>query len=114
MQWMLFGALGGIFAGLAGFAWSAQAADEYPSRPIRLIAPAPPGTGLDLDARAIAQRMSELLGQPLVVENRPAAGGVVAMESAAKALPDGYTLAFAGIGALVAFPYLYSKLPYDP
>src|SRR4029077_6368472 len=54
------------------------------------------------------------LRQPLVIENRPAAGGIVAMEVTAKAAPDGYTLVVAGIGQLAAFPYLYSKLSYDP
>jgi tripartite-type tricarboxylate transporter receptor subunit TctC len=86
----------------------------YPSQSIRVLVPAPPGTGLDLDARAIAQKMSELLHQPLVIENRPAAAGMVAMESAAKAAADGYTLVIAGAGPLAAHPYLYSRLPYDP
>jgi tripartite-type tricarboxylate transporter receptor subunit TctC len=87
--------------------------DEYPMQPVRVLLPAPVGSGLDLDARAIAQKMSELLRQPLVMENRPAAAGVVAMEIAAKAPPDGYTLVIAGAGPLAAHPYLYSRLPYD-
>jgi tripartite-type tricarboxylate transporter receptor subunit TctC len=97
---------------LLGFG-QAQGA-EYPSRSIRVLVPAAPGTGLDLDARAIAQKMSELLQQPLVIENRPAAAGVLAMESAAKAAADGYTLVIAGAGPLAAHPYLYTRLPYDP
>ena len=99
-----------IFAALS----AAQAeATEYPERPIRVIVPAAVGTGLDLDARAIAQKMSARLGQPLVMENRPAAGGIAAMDMASKAAPDGYTVVIAGTGALAAFPFLYSKLPYD-
>src|SRR6266852_9724238 len=99
---------------LAFLSLAAVAADDYPSRPIRLIVPGPAGVGIDLDARPIAQKMGELLRQPLVIENRPAAGGVVAMEITAKAAPDGYTLIVAGLGALAAFPYLYRKLSYDP
>lgn len=91
----------------------AAAADDYPSQPIRLMIPGPPGVGIDLDARPIAQKMSELLRQPLVIENRPAAGGIVAMEATAKAAPDGYTLIVVGI-AFASFQYLYRKLPYDP
>jgi tripartite-type tricarboxylate transporter receptor subunit TctC len=91
-----------------------SAADNYPARPIRVLIPGPPGVGIDVDARPIAQKMSELLGQTLVMENRPAAGGVVAMELVSKAPPDGYTLIVAGIGPLAAFPYLYRKLSYDP
>jgi len=90
------------------------AADDYPSQPIRVIVPGPPGVGLDLDARPTAQKMGELLRQPIVIENRPAAGGIVAMEAMAKAAPVGYTLIVAGIGQLVSFQYLYRKLPYDP
>jgi tripartite-type tricarboxylate transporter receptor subunit TctC len=90
------------------------AAQDYPAQPIRLIVPGPAGVGVDLDARPIAQKMAELLRQPIVIENRPAAGGIVAMEMTAKAAPDGYTLVVAGIGPLAAFPYLYRKLSYDP
>ena len=90
------------------------AAQDYPAQPIRLIVPGPAGVGVDLDARPIAQKMAELLRQPIIIENRPAAGGMVAMEMTAKAAPDGYTLIVAGIGPLAAFPYLYRKLSYDP
>lgn len=103
-----------VLAALAGLAGVPHArSDDYPSQPVRVLLPAPVGSGLDLDARAIAQKMSELLRQPLVMENRPAAAGVVAMEIAAKAPPDGYTLVIAGAGPLAAHPYLYSRLPYD-
>ena len=90
------------------------AAQDYPAQPIRLIVPGPAGVGVDLDARPIAQKMAEFLRQPIVIENRPAAGGIVAMELTAKAAPDGYTLIVAGVGPLASFQYLYRKLPYDP
>src|SRR5436309_10457431 len=98
---------------IAFLSLAAVAADDYPSRPIRLIVPGPAGVGIDLDARPIAQKMGELLGQPLVIENRPAAGGRVAMEALAKAAPDGYTLIVAGPGHRVGLRYLYRELPFD-
>jgi len=102
----------GLACGLAAVTQARSA--DYPAQPVRVLVPGPVGSGLDLDARAIAQQMSELLRQPLVIENRPAAAGVVAMEMLAKAPPDGYTISIAGAGVLAANPYLYSKLPYDP
>lgn len=109
-MWMV----GIVATAAAAVATSNAWADDYPSRPVRLIVPGPPGVGVDLDARPMAQKIGEMLGQPLVIENRPAGGGVVAMETTAKAAPDGYTLAIAGVGALASLPYLYSKPPYDP
>src|SRR5213593_4384838 len=100
------------FSLLSLAAAATAAAQDCPSQPIRLIVPGPPGVGIDLDARPIAQKMAELLRQPMVIENRPAAGGIVAMEAGAKAAPDGYTLIVAGVGALAAFPHLYRKLSY--
>lgn len=102
-----------LVALVAGSVIVAGAADEYPAKPIRVIVPGPPGVGVDLDARTITEKMSEALRVPLVIENLPAAGGIVAMETAKKAAPDGYTLIIAGIGPLAAFPYLHRKLPYD-
>jgi tripartite-type tricarboxylate transporter receptor subunit TctC len=93
---------------------TAATAQDYPAQTIRLIVPGPAGAGVDLDARPIAQKMAESLRQPIVIENRPAAGGIVAMEMTAKAAPDGYTLIVAGVGPLASFQYLYRKLPYDP
>jgi tripartite-type tricarboxylate transporter receptor subunit TctC len=94
-------------------AFSDAAAGNYPHQPIRIIVPGAAGVGIDLDARPIAQKMGELLGQQLVIENRPAAGGKAAMEALAKAAPDGYTLSVAGIGQLVVLPYLHRELPFD-
>jgi tripartite-type tricarboxylate transporter receptor subunit TctC len=95
------------FSALAG-------AQDYPTRPIRLIVPFPPGGGNDTVARAIAQQASPALGQPIVVDNRPGAGGIVGAELAAKAPADGYTLFLGGVGSHAVNPNLHSKLPYDP
>lgn len=100
-------------AGALLCALSALAADGYPVRPVRLIVTGPAGAGIDLDSRAVAQKMSEFLGRQIVVDNRAAASGIVGMEIAAKAKADGYTLVTAGLGPLAAFPSLYRKLPYD-
>ena len=102
-----------IVAAAPALAFSGAAADDYPNQPIRLIVPGSAGVGIDLDARPIAQKMGELLGQPLVIENRPAAGGKVAMEALAKAAPDGYTLIVTGPGQRVGLRYLYRELPFD-
>src|SRR5689334_19940038 len=89
-------------------------AQSYPSKPIHLIVPFPPGGGNDTVARAIAQQVGPDLGQPLVIDNRPGAGGSVGAELAAKAPPDGYTLFLAGVGSHAVNPNLHRKLPYDP
>ena len=86
----------------------------FPSRPIRLIVSFPPGGGADLTARSVGQKMGDLLGQPLVVENKPGANGLVGCEAVAKSAPDGYTLLETDRGALGVNPSLYRKLPYDP
>src|SRR6267378_3969153 len=86
----------------------------YPAKPIHLIVPFPPGGGNDTVARAIAQQLGPDLGQPVVVDNRPGAGGSVGAELAAKAPPDGYTLFLAGVGSHVVNPNLHARLPYDP
>jgi tripartite-type tricarboxylate transporter receptor subunit TctC len=102
----------------AGFllVWSgfALSQDAYPSRPIRLIVSFTPGGGADLTARAVGQGMSEDLRQPVVVENRPGANGLVGATAVAKSLPDGYTLLLTDRGALSVNPSLYKSLPYDP
>jgi tripartite-type tricarboxylate transporter receptor subunit TctC len=89
-------------------------AQPYPARPIHLIVPFPPGGGNDTVARAIAQQVGPDLGQPVVIDNRPGAGGSVGAELAAKAPPDGYTLFLAGVGSHVVNPNLHARLPYDP
>lgn len=91
----------------------AQPADAYPSKPVRLILPFPPGGGTDILGRLIAERLSASLGQPVVVENRGGAGGNVGAEAAARAAPDGYTLLLAAT-TLAISPSLYAKLGFDP
>ena len=85
----------------------------YPSKPIRLVLPYPPGGGSDIIARPLAQLMSASMGQQLVVENRGGAGGNIGMDYVAKSPPDGYTLVFAITAQLAVNPSLYPKLPYD-
>ncbi len=97
---------------LAGTTW--VAAQEYPSKPVRLIVPFAPGGGNDIVARAIAQQLSASLGRQFVVDNRAGAGGVVGAELAAKSPADGYTLFLGGVGSHAVNPNLHAKLPYDP
>ena len=96
-------------------AWTgaAFAQSGYPSRPLKLILPFPPGGSTDLLGRALAERLGEQLRQPVVPENRPGAGGNVGAEAAARAAPDGYTLML-GAPSLAISPGLYPKLNYDP
>ena len=88
-------------------------AQNYPARPVRLIVPFPPGGSVDVVARALTPKLSERLGQQVVIENRSGASGSIGTEIAAHAKPDGYTLLINTI-PFVANAYLYSKLPYDP
>ena len=101
-----------ISLGLPGVA--AVQAQDFPNRALRMIVPQPPGGGFDLTGRVVAQRLSEVLGQPVVVENRTGAGTLVGTEAAAKAAPDGYTLLVGGFSNIAANVGLYKKLPYDP
>ena len=89
-------------------------AQTYPAKPIRLIIPFPPGGSADTIARLLAQEMSKSLGQPVVAENRPGAGGNIGVDVVAKSTPDGYTIGLAAAGALVINQHLMGKLPYDP
>ena len=89
-------------------------AQTYPERTIKIIVPQPPGGGFDTVARVLADRLSPLLGQPLVVENRPGAGTLVGTEAAAKAPADGYTLLLGALSNIALNPGLYDKLSYDP
>jgi len=110
-----------LMAALAGAAFvagvsaaAAQAPGEFPTRPIRIVVPQAAGAGIDLQARVIGQRLSELFGQPIVVENRPGANAIIGMEYAAKAPPDGYTLVYAPVTAVTTNAYIYKSLPYNP
>ena len=89
-------------------------AQEYPRKAIRLIVPFAPGGGNDTVARAIANSAGASLGQPVVIDNRAGAGGMLGAELAARAPPDGYTLFLGGVGSHAVNPNLHAKLPYDP
>lgn len=89
------------------------AAQSYPTRPIRLVVPYPPGGPLDTAARALAERLKEPLGI-VVVENRPGAGGNLGVDLVAKSAPDGYSLVIGAVATHAINPWLFSKLPYDP
>ena len=91
---------------------AARAADAFPNRPIRLVVPYPPGGGTDIVARVLGEKLRASLGQPIVVDNRGGAGGVLGTEIAAKAAPDGYTLLLVPSSHVIN-PNIYAKLPYD-
>ena len=93
---------------------AAAAHGQYPSRPIRLLVPNPPGGATDTLARLVAPKLGEALGQPLVVDNRSGSNGNLASELAAKAPPDGYTLYLAADAQIVIGPHLYPSMPVDP
>jgi tripartite-type tricarboxylate transporter receptor subunit TctC len=98
----------------AGGAAPAVAADPFPQRPIRLVVPLAPGGTTDLVARLLAERAGGHLGQPVVVENRPGAGGTIGSDLVARAAPDGHTILMGTIGTVAVAPALYATLPYDP
>jgi len=87
-------------------------AQDYPNKPIKIIAPFPTGTGPDANTREIAAELTKVLGQSVVVENRPGASNMIGMEAGAKAAPDGYTLVMGATTSLSVVPHLYSKVPY--
>ena len=89
------------------------AAAQYPVRPIRFIAPFPPGGGVDIVARTVGEKLSPRLGQPIVIENRPGAGATIGTELAAKSTPDGYTLLIAPIGGIAIAQLYYRQIGYD-
>src|SRR5690242_9448845 len=94
--------------------WPLVAAAQYPARPIRMIIPFPPGGATDIIGRVVSQKLSERLGQPVVVvDNRPGAGGTIGSEAVVKAAPDGYTLLISTNSTHAIAPVL-TKPPYDP
>ena len=95
-----------------GFA-SAAPAQSYPTKPIKIVIPFPPGNTMDIMTRLIGPKMSERLGQPIVAENRPGASGMLGLDFVAKAAPDGYTLAAGQGGNLVVLPHTSKNIPYD-
>jgi len=104
-----------VVAAVAVVALAAPAlAQPYPSKPIRFVVPFPPGGPLDIMGRAIAQKLAEAWGQPVVVDNRPGAGGGIGAELVAKSPGDGYTLLMGAVSTHAINPSLYAKVPYDP
>ena len=101
-----------LFAGLA-FAAAAQA-QAWPSKPVKFIVPFPPGGATDISARMIGQKLGEMWGQTVVIENRGGAGGGVGATEAARAAPDGYTLFFPSGSVVTANQHIYAKMSYDP
>lgn len=109
-KWFTLGAAAALFAATP---LMAQAAGDYPSRPIRLVVPFAPGGGTDIIARAVSEKLSTKLGQPIVVINTPGAGGTIGGNSVAKAEPDGYTLLLWHVG-MISSAHTNKPLPYDP
>jgi tripartite-type tricarboxylate transporter receptor subunit TctC len=89
-------------------------AQVWPSHPLRMILTAPPGSSIDVLGRIVGEKLKDRLGQPVVPENRPQAGGTVGTDAIAKAEKDGYTFGLSFTGPLTTAPYLYAKLAYDP
>jgi tripartite-type tricarboxylate transporter receptor subunit TctC len=108
-----FARLAGLVAALVFTGAAPALADQWPTRPIRFVVPYPPGGPLDQVARALAEKLREPLGQPIVVENRPGAGGNIGADLVAKAAPDGYSIVMGAVATHAINPYLYAKMPYD-
>jgi tripartite-type tricarboxylate transporter receptor subunit TctC len=92
---------------------SGASAQAYPTKPIRMIVPFAPGGNVDINARAVAPGLGQLLGQQVIVDNRAGAGGTIGTDAVAKSAPDGYTLLMASSSIMTNGPAVYPKLPYD-
>lgn len=103
------GGLAGAALGASSAAW----AQSFPTRPIRLVVPYPPGGASDVTARLLAQKLNEAWGQPVTVENRPGANGIIACEVVATAAPDGHTILMGNVGPNAINQTLYRNLPYN-
>jgi tripartite-type tricarboxylate transporter receptor subunit TctC len=110
-----FRRLTAAFAVVIAAAWLSPAvAQDYPNKPVRIMAPFPPGGLVDVLARALGDEMSKSLGQPVIVENKPGAGGNIGADVVAKAAPDGYTLLMTSPGIQSINQFLYKTMPFDP
>ncbi|MEY4752969.1 MAG: hypothetical protein RJA44_644, partial [Pseudomonadota bacterium] len=96
--------------GIAG----AAAAQSWPTRTVRVLVPAPAGSSLDIIVRTLGDKLKDRWGQPIVVDNKPGAGGMLGMDVVAKAAPDGYTLGIGFNGPIAYGPHMYRKMPYAP
>jgi tripartite-type tricarboxylate transporter receptor subunit TctC len=106
-------ALAALGVAIACLALPALAADAWPTKPVKIVVPSPPGDGSDLAARVVADKLQAAFGQPFIVENKPGAGGVVAAELVAHSAPDGYTLIMGNAGSHGINAAVYTKLSYD-
>jgi len=106
--------IGAIAAAFTCAALPPQAAAAYPDKPVRLIVPFAPGGSTDILGRLLAEALHPILGQPVIVENKPGAGGNIGGDYVARAAPDGYTLLLAAAGPTVINPSLYANMPFDP
>jgi tripartite-type tricarboxylate transporter receptor subunit TctC len=106
--------LAAVGAAIAALVLGAAHAQTWPDKPIKFVVAAPAGSSIDVLARTIGEKLKDRLGQPIVVENRPAASGTAATDFVAKSPPDGYTMLMSFNGPLAFGPHLYTKLPYDP
>src|SRR5262249_27495364 len=106
--------LAGSAAMLGAFSAMPAAAQEYPTRPITLVVPFPPGGSTTIVARTLSDKLGELLGQQLIIDNRGGAGGTIGTRSVSKADPDGYTIVLGYTGTLAIGPNLYPNAGYDP
>ena len=104
----------GVALALAVVASSAFAQSGFPARPIRMVVPFPPGTATDMAARVISQQLATSLGQPVVIDNKPGAGGSIAAMEVIRSAPDGYTLLFSSNSAIASNVALIRNIPYDP
>ena len=101
-------------AGAGLLAAPVTSAQTYPVKPVRILVPFPPGGPSDYAARIVGQKLTEFIGQTVVADNRPGAGGMLATEMGARAAPDGYVLLIANTGTFAVLPHLQSKIPFDP
>ena len=106
--------LGAVSACAFGLSTWAVQAETWPTKPVKVVVPAPAGSSLDVIVRGMADTLRTRWGQPLVVENRPGAGGTIGMDVVAKAAPDGYTLGIGFNGPIAFGPFMFKKMPYDP
>ena len=115
MNWLRYGcAIAAVAAAVAFGAPTAALAQDYPTRPIRLLVVTAAGGLMDVAARVTAEHVGKALGQSIVIENRPGGGGNLGAEAIAKAPPDGYTIGLIQLGNVAINPHIYADMPFDP
>ena len=114
MRSLIWSGLALVITATSSAAIAQDIAGKYPNRPLRIVVTYPPGGPTDIVARAVGQKLAEAWGQPVVVDNRPGAGGNIGTDLVAKSPPDGYTLVLSNFGPMIISSFVYSKLPYDP